>query len=167
MLISVSALSFGGLSLSGCALTTAGVKKGDERNFARSLNDVNAARAIKARMRRAEGFDLGGVDVEVAEGIVLLSGNVPTQKDRIEVGLSPVESGQTARAMEVLAIATADDGHRFEFELPATAVEFSVKQLQGCVPGRRTRPGAEVIRSPGLHRGAGRRPFRHRGTCCV
>ncbi len=53
-----------------------------------------------------------------------------TQKDRIEIGLSPVESGQTARAMEVLAIASADDGHRFEFELPATAVEFSVKNIE-------------------------------------
>ncbi len=63
---------------------TAGVKKGDERNFARSLNDVNASRAIRARMGRAEGFKLSGVDVEVAEGIVLLSGNVPRQEDRIE-----------------------------------------------------------------------------------
>lgn len=70
--------------MSGCAMTTAGVKKGDERNFVRSLNDVNASRAIKARMLRAENVKLGGVDVEVAEGIVLLSGNVQRQEDRIE-----------------------------------------------------------------------------------
>ncbi len=63
---------------------TAGVKKGDERNFARSLNDVSASRAIKARMSRVESFNLGGVDVEVAEGIVVLSGNVPRDEDRIE-----------------------------------------------------------------------------------
>jgi len=63
---------------------TAGVKKGDERNFARSLNDVSASRAIKARMSRVEGFALGGVDVEVAEGIVVLSGNVLSDADRIE-----------------------------------------------------------------------------------
>jgi len=63
---------------------TAGVKKGDERNFARSLNDVSASRAIKARMSRAQGFKLGGVDVEVAEGIVVLSGNVPRDADRTE-----------------------------------------------------------------------------------
>jgi len=73
-----------GTYLSGCAVTTAGVKKGDERNFARSVNDISAARAIKARMQRAEGFKLGGVDVEVAEGIVLLAGNVQTPEDRIE-----------------------------------------------------------------------------------
>lgn len=70
--------------ISGCAVTTAGIKKGDERNFARSLNDVNAGRAIKARMLRAYDYSLKGVDVEVAEGIVLLSGNAPTKADRIE-----------------------------------------------------------------------------------
>ena len=84
ILLSVSLLAGSSLTLGGCAVATAGVKKGDERNFARSLNDVNAARAIKARMGRIEGFELGGVDTEVAEGIVLLSGNAPRQEDRIE-----------------------------------------------------------------------------------
>jgi len=73
------------LMTTGCStVMTAGVKKGDERNFARSLNDVNASRAITARMSRVEGFTLAGVDVEVAEGIVVLSGNVPREEDRIE-----------------------------------------------------------------------------------
>ena len=70
--------------LGGCAVTSAGVKKGDERNLVRSINDVNAGRAVQARMKRAHGYDLKGVDVEVAEGVVLLSGNVPRQEDRIE-----------------------------------------------------------------------------------
>ena len=82
LFLAASLLAF---NLSACTtVMTAGVKKGDERNFARSLNDVNASRAIKARMRRAEGFNLKGVDVEVAEGIVVLSGNVPRDEDRIE-----------------------------------------------------------------------------------
>ncbi len=73
------------LSLAGCTtITTAGVSKGDERNFARSVNDVSAERVIKARMRRADGFKLKGVNVDVREGIVLLAGNVPRQEDRIE-----------------------------------------------------------------------------------
>ncbi|GGX75429.1 hypothetical protein GCM10011309_27070 [Litorimonas cladophorae] len=71
-------------TLSGCAVATAGVTKGDERSFVRSVKDVNAGRVIEARMTRALDFNLKGVDVEVAEGIVLLSGNVPTQKDKIE-----------------------------------------------------------------------------------
>ena len=68
----------------GCAVATAGIKKGDERNFVRSVNDVSAGRVIEARMKRAYDFKLKGVDVEVAEGIVLLSGNVPNKEDRIE-----------------------------------------------------------------------------------
>jgi osmotically-inducible protein OsmY len=70
--------------VSGCAVATAGIKKGDERSFVGSIKDVNAGRVIEARMTRAYDFNLKGVDVEVAEGIVLLSGNVPTQQDKIE-----------------------------------------------------------------------------------
>ncbi len=72
------------LSVSGCAVATAGIKKGDERSFVGSIKDVNAGRVIQARMTRALDYKLKGVDVEVAEGIVVLTGNVPTQKDKIE-----------------------------------------------------------------------------------
>lgn len=77
-------LMFSGALLSSCAVATAGIKKGDERNFVRSLNDVNAGRAIEARLKRAYAYELGGIDVEVAEGVVLLSGSVPRKEDRIE-----------------------------------------------------------------------------------
>lgn len=80
-LIPLIALS---LLTSGCAVATAGIKKGDERNFVRSMNDVSAGRVIEARMKRAHDYDLGGIDVEVMEGVALLSGNVPTQADKIE-----------------------------------------------------------------------------------
>jgi len=49
-------------SVSGCAVATAGVKKGDERNFVRSVKDVNAGRVIEARMTRAYDYSLKGVD---------------------------------------------------------------------------------------------------------
>ncbi len=52
--------------------------------MARSINDVSAGRAITARMARAYDFDLDKVDVEVAEGIAVLTGYVPTEKDRQE-----------------------------------------------------------------------------------
>ncbi len=81
MILSASALA---LSLQGCTALSAGVKKGDERNLARSINDMSAAKAIKARLHRADGFKLGSVNVAVAEGIVVLSGNVPRDEDRIE-----------------------------------------------------------------------------------
>ncbi len=84
VILLTSTLALSSVALSGCAVTTAGITKGDERNFVRSLNDVSAGRAIKARMTRAPDVDLGEVDVEVAQGIVLLSGNVPDPKYRIE-----------------------------------------------------------------------------------
>ena len=71
-------------SVSGCAVATAGFSKNDERSVVGSLKDVNSGRVIEARMTRALDFKLKGVDVEVAEKIVLLSGNVPTQTDKIE-----------------------------------------------------------------------------------
>ena len=82
--LTILPLIFFALTVSSCAVTTAGVKKGDERNFVRSIHDVNAERAIKSRMTRAFDFNLKGVDPEVREGIVVLTGNVPSQKDRIE-----------------------------------------------------------------------------------
>jgi len=83
-LILTTALSLSTLMMTGCAVTSAGVKPGDERNFVRSVHDVNAVRAIKARMKRAHGFELGGVNVDAAEGIVLLVGNVQRPEDKVE-----------------------------------------------------------------------------------
>lgn len=81
-ILSLAVLSF---SVSACTtITTAGVTKGDERNFARSVNDVSAERVIKARLKRAHGFKLKGINVDVREGVVLMAGNVPRQEDRIE-----------------------------------------------------------------------------------
>lgn len=80
-LISALAIS---LSLSACAVTTAGVKPGDERNLSRSINDISVERVIEARLKRADGFDLNKIDVEVAEGIVVLAGRVPTPEDSVE-----------------------------------------------------------------------------------
>lgn len=50
----------------------------------RSLKDVNATRAIKARMYRVEGFDLNDISVDVINGVVLLAGTAPTAEDKLE-----------------------------------------------------------------------------------
>lgn len=81
--LTMTIMGIAALSSAGCAVTTAGVSPGDERNFVRSLDDVNAGRAIKARMVRAD-YKLGGVDIEVAEGIAVLTGNVSDPEARAE-----------------------------------------------------------------------------------
>lgn len=55
----------------------------EERSIGRELDDANASLAIKAAMMRSEGFALEGVDVEVTEGIALLTGTVPRDDDRM------------------------------------------------------------------------------------
>lgn len=80
----LAVLMLSGSYLSGCAIASAGISKGDERSFVGSLNDLNAGRAVEARLKRAYDYELGGIDVEVAEGVILLSGYVPRQEDKIE-----------------------------------------------------------------------------------
>jgi osmotically-inducible protein OsmY len=54
-----------------------------ERSIGRELDDINASSSIKLAMMRSEGFALEGVDVEVTEGIALLTGHVPREDDRL------------------------------------------------------------------------------------
>ncbi|WP_417486788.1 BON domain-containing protein [Maricaulis sp.] len=56
---------------------------GPERSIGRQLDDTNASVGIKSAMLRSEGFALDGVDVEVTEGIALLTGRVPRSDDRL------------------------------------------------------------------------------------
>ena len=70
-----------------------------ERSIGRSFDDTNASVAIKSQMLRVEGFALDGVDVEVTEGIALLTGRVPrddapaSARARPETG----RNGETSR----------------------------------------------------------------------
>ena len=65
------------LLLAGCAAFQS------ERSTGRQIDDFNAAASIKAAMLRAEGYRLGGVDVEITEGVALLTGSAPRAQDRI------------------------------------------------------------------------------------
>lgn len=53
-----------------------------ERSLGRDLDDTNASLSIKAAMTRADGYALQGVDVEVTDGLALLTGTVPREDDR-------------------------------------------------------------------------------------
>lgn len=64
-------------------LMTACASVQEERSIGRELDDANASLAIKSAMLRSEGFALQGVDVEVTEGIALLTGTVPREDDRL------------------------------------------------------------------------------------
>ncbi|MED5548733.1 MAG: BON domain-containing protein [Pseudomonadota bacterium] len=70
------------LALPALALLTACSTVQEERSIGRQLDDTNASVSIKAAMLRTEGYALDGVDVEVTEGIALLTGAVPREADR-------------------------------------------------------------------------------------
>jgi osmotically-inducible protein OsmY len=64
------------LTLSACAAIQ------PERSIGRDIDDTNASLSIKAAMTRAEGYALDGVDVEVTDGIALITGTAPREEDR-------------------------------------------------------------------------------------
>ena len=72
------------LVLPACAMTKSAVDPQSQVSVTRSFKDGTAARAIKARMLRVEGFDLNDVDIDVINGVVLLSGAAPRDVDKVE-----------------------------------------------------------------------------------
>jgi len=73
----IASLIGSGLILSGCAAFEPG------RSVGRQIDDFNAVTSLKSSMLRSEGYVLGGVDVELTEGVALLSGTVPRDEDRL------------------------------------------------------------------------------------
>ena len=68
------------IMLQACVVTTIG----GDRSVGRSLRDNNAALALQASFRRAHDYELGDVDIEIADGLILLTGAVPRPEDKIE-----------------------------------------------------------------------------------
>lgn len=66
-----------------CVLLTGCAAVQQERSTGRQLDDFNASLAIKSAMLRADGYVLERVDVEVTEGVALLTGSAPRPEDRV------------------------------------------------------------------------------------
>ena len=71
------------LLISLLAFVTACSSIQQERSIGRELDDTNASLSIKSAMLRSEGYALEGVDVEVTEGVALLTGTAPREDDRL------------------------------------------------------------------------------------
>lgn len=66
-----------------CLVAAACAAVQPERSAGRQLDDFNASLAIKSAMLRADDYILERVDVEVTEGVALLSGSAPRPEDRV------------------------------------------------------------------------------------
>lgn len=76
-LLRYAVLALLSLALASCAAFQPG------RSVGRQVDDFNASVSLKSSMLRAEGYALNGVDVEVTEGVALLSGTAPRAEDRV------------------------------------------------------------------------------------
>jgi osmotically-inducible protein OsmY len=78
------------LVLSGCATAVVGgaaavgVAAGQERTIGAAVDDATASQEIKFKLLGREGMNMRAVDVEVSEGLVLLSGRVSTPEEKVE-----------------------------------------------------------------------------------
>ena len=85
----VGALLLAGFSLSGCvgaavvAGAGAGLMVAQERTVGDGIDDVKIDLEITRLMGQQEGAELGGVNTDVNEGRVLLTGLVPRPDDRV------------------------------------------------------------------------------------
>lgn len=77
------------VSTSGCVATAVGAAAEvglfavQDRTIGEGLDDANASNAVKLRLMAADRAAFQEVDVEVANGNLLLSGSVPTQEHRV------------------------------------------------------------------------------------
>ncbi|MGF1463241.1 MAG: BON domain-containing protein [Maricaulaceae bacterium] len=68
------------LSLNACA--AAARVAGAERSIGESVDDANLGVSVRSALLRRDDFVLGGVDVTTFQGFVLLTGYVPTERDK-------------------------------------------------------------------------------------
>lgn len=72
------ALAAGGLS------SCAPVIVAQERPLGQAFDDAQGAARLKTRLLASEGYDLRGVDVEMHNGVVVLTGTVGSVEERLE-----------------------------------------------------------------------------------
>ncbi len=83
-ILKILSVTVAAAALSGCAVTKTALNTKSEVSVKRSLQDVTAARAIKARMVRASDHDLNDISVDVVQGIVVLAGATPKAESKKE-----------------------------------------------------------------------------------
>lgn len=118
-----------------------------ERSAGRQLDDFNASLAIKSAMLRAEGYGLNRVDVEVTEGVALLTGSAPRPADRVYAECVAWSAQSVRSVNNTIEIGagrdrrqTARDGlitqsvrARLMSDLAVRAVNFNVETYAGVV----------------------------------
>ncbi len=145
-----------------------------ERSTGRQLDDLNATIAIKSAMLRADGYVLERVDVEVTEGVALLTGSAPRPEDRVYAecvtwsapsvrsvsNTIAVGAGRGVRDAARDAWITQQVRARLASDLAVRSVNYNVETYQGAVhllgfarsAGERERAAAHAAAVAGVAR---------------
>ncbi|MCR9129054.1 MAG: BON domain-containing protein [Alphaproteobacteria bacterium] len=129
------------LSAAGCAAVQ------PERSAGRQLDDFNASLAIKSAMLRADGYVLERIDVEVTEGVALLTGSAPRAEDRVYAecvawsapsvrsvnNTIAIGAGRNAGAVARDAWITQQVRARLASDLSVRSVNYNVETYSGAV----------------------------------
>lgn len=82
MAIGACALQSGCAAVSGVTAATVGAATGQDRSVGRSIDDASAATEVRRRLNAFDRHAYTHVDVEVAQGQLLLAGVTPRQEDK-------------------------------------------------------------------------------------
>lgn len=129
------------LAAAGCAAVQ------PERSAGRQLDDFNASLAIKSAMLRADGYVLERIDVEVTEGVALLTGSAPRAEDRVYAecvawsapsvrsvnNTVAIGAGRNAGAVARDAWITQQVRARLASDLSIRSVNFNIETHSGAV----------------------------------
>ncbi|MDZ4776682.1 MAG: BON domain-containing protein [Alphaproteobacteria bacterium] len=82
MAVGACALQSGCAAVGGVTAATMGMATGQDRSVGRSIDDAAASAEMKRRLQAFDRQAYAHVDVEVAQGQLLLSGTTPRQEDK-------------------------------------------------------------------------------------
>ncbi|MDX2235739.1 MAG: BON domain-containing protein [Hyphomonadaceae bacterium] len=82
VLLALCATSLTGGCAVGALATGVGMSTFQDRSMGRSIDDANASSTVKARLMAIDGPGYSRVDIETAEGQLLLSGSAPTAEHK-------------------------------------------------------------------------------------
>ena len=149
----VGALLLAGFSLSGCvgaavvAGAGAGLMVAQERTVGDGIDDMKIDLEITRLMGQQEGADLGGVNTDVNEGRVLLTGLVPRPDDRVAAAraawshplvkevINDIEVGEAAGWKRVPKDTwiTTQIRSRYMFDADVRGINYEIEVVDGKV----------------------------------
>ena len=125
---------------SGCATTVVALGASaaavaiSDKTAGAAIDDSAAMAELKGKMLNGQGYSLGGVQVAIYEGFVLLAGSAPTPQDRIEAERRAWTSASTRNVANEIVVGPGR-GIPGAMRDGAISAEIKAKYLRSSVKG--------------------------------